>query len=939
MRPRIKPLIQSMPLISAIALMFMGALTMLGWIMQVPSLVRYLPGANSLPFLVAFGMLCAGSALLLLWLERRRSPSASPAGEARSGLLAAVWVLAAQLIVLGVVGLLDWYRLLGDALAFLPATDWLQDSNRYTGRIRPFASAALILCGMTLLLQHRARQLLVFVTVYLQLLLIALIALLGLFGELFSFPQMFTWGAAPVFSASVGLLIFSLGLDSLLNHQTRQLARVDFENSGRRAIAMATGIALGAGLAGVMGGIASLYPLLVTTLEGKLYVELEWRVQRLEEAIEGANQIAYTAHRHSHGRQSQEILQHYLSLGYLGGRIRDASGHVLHQAGTVADAPELAVRLANHPSNELIWNRGMILRTRLTLESPASQPMVLELERPLPVFEKLHNTEYFSDSLDFALCARDPKGLVDCFPFRSAGHKVLRGLAPSVRGTPIPVTHALAGHSGVIRTTDYRSVNIIGAYKPLGQTGLGAVLKIDAQDLYAPAIQRGTMVLLVALLMAFLAIAMLRRHVAPLLQGLRDEIRERARTELLLRAAKEEAEKANIAKSRFLAAMSHEIRTPMNGVLGMGQLLQQPGLNEAERLEYANTILSSGRTLLTLLDDILDLSKVEAGKLELREADIDLASLLQKVTGLFSALAAEKGLALKVNSSVPSGLRYRADEVRLRQMLSNLIGNAIKFTQTGYVRVEVRQLEANADRAVLEFSVVDTGIGVAATEAQRLFQPFSQTEQAYAMGTGGTGLGLSIVLQLARLMGGDAGFESSVDGGSRFWFRICASLVAMPPYSAESYLDDESDTTPGELAITAGVSSKRMRVLVADDVLLNRMIAEKLLLSLGCVARCVDDGQAAVDVLAEGDWPDLVLMDCQMPVMDGYEATRQLRALERKLGRLPTPVIALTAAAFADDRDRALAAGMDDHLTKPLQLDVLAKTLRRWSTHADRPAS
>jgi len=393
-------------------------------------------------------------------------------------------------------------------------------------------------------------------------------------------------------------------------------------------------------------------------------------------------------------------------------------------------------------------------------------------------------------------------------------------------------------------------------------------------------------------------------------------------TELM--RAKEAAEAANIAKSRFLAVMSHEIRTPLNGVLGMAQLLLAPAVSDSERKEYARTILNSGQTLLTLLNDILDLSKVESGKLELESGVIDPTQILQEAETLFSGSAQEKALHLASSCQVPAQMRYRGDPYRLRQMLSNLVSNAIKFTQQGWITLDVREIERDASSAMLEFSVTDTGIGIPADKLDLLFRPFSQVDDSSTRNQSGTGLGLSIVASLARLMNGSAGVESRLGKGSRFWFRIRADLQADTNESRCSPRAAETDKAPSSVPATG------KRILVVEDNPTNRLVVTKLLESQGFTSFSAEDGQQGVDMLVSGLEVDLVLMDLQMPVLDGYLATARIREREQALGCRRLPIIALTADAFPEDRQHCLDAGMDDYLAKPIVARDLFAVIERW---------
>ncbi len=409
------------------------------------------------------------------------------------------------------------------------------------------------------------------------------------------------------------------------------------------------------------------------------------------------------------------------------------------------------------------------------------------------------------------------------------------------------------------------------------------------------------------------------------------DITQAKRIEAELLQAKMQAEAANSAKSQFLAAMSHEVRTPMNGILGMAQVLLAPGIKEAERLDYARTILASGQTLLRLLNDLLDLARIESGKLELEANEMLPEQIMGQTRSLFAQSARAKGLGIESDWSGPLA-RYLGDSHRLEQMLANLVGNAIKFTHQGTIRIEAREISCDADSATLEFAVSDSGIGIAQDKLALLFEAFSQVDGSTTRRYGGTGLGLSIVRTLARLMGGEVGVQSEPGVGSRFWFRIRAQRLAASPEQAEV------SGAQGALPDTPGLIGSA-RVLLVEDNPDHRRLSRLLLERLGAHVTLANDGQQGLDAIVQGESAPIVLMDLHLPVLDGYAATQAIRQWERTSGQGRRAIIALTADAYEDDRLRCLQAGMDEVLTKPVSFESLRQVLVRWLPAAPAPAS
>ena len=383
--------------------------------------------------------------------------------------------------------------------------------------------------------------------------------------------------------------------------------------------------------------------------------------------------------------------------------------------------------------------------------------------------------------------------------------------------------------------------------------------------------------------------------------------------ERALRDSETKALEVARAKSEFLANMSHEIRTPLNGVMGMVNLLGESTLDKDQR-QYLEMIRTSADALLTIVNDILDFSKIEAKKLNLEKIDFELKPAVEDIRQILSFAATHKGLVFECQYDQNLTKYITGDPTRLRQIILNLASNAIKFTDKGSVIIGVKEVLRNSEKVKLKFTVTETGIGIPSSAVKNLFQSFSQVDASTTRKYGGTGLGLSICRQLVEMMGGEIGVNSTEKVGSEFWFTITAPIVSFLKDDRSVKIDFKNAT------------QKKWRILIAEDNTVNQMIVKSMLQKPGHIVTIVANGKEAVDALSIAPY-DVVLMDCQMPEMDGFEATKQIRAANNNWKQIP--IIAMTANAMAGDRERCIAAGMNDYVSKPMRVEDLLTALQK----------
>jgi signal transduction histidine kinase/CheY-like chemotaxis protein len=407
------------------------------------------------------------------------------------------------------------------------------------------------------------------------------------------------------------------------------------------------------------------------------------------------------------------------------------------------------------------------------------------------------------------------------------------------------------------------------------------------------------------------------------LEGVARNITEMKQIQFELIRAKEIAENSSQAKTQFLANMSHELRTPMNGIIGMIDLLFHAITTEEQR-EYVDTLRKSSDALLAILNDILDLSKIQAGKLDLNETGVDLHYTLEKIHSLFINHANQKDLEFTYTITAHTPRFIVTDETRLQQILSNLTSNAIKFTNAGKVHIHVNSISHDGEYYYIMFRVKDSGIGITEGDRKILFTNFTQLDNSSTKSFGGTGLGLAISKQLSELLGGDIGVDSVYGQGSTFWFTICCKVA----HNQEEILEKQKNR---DKETETMFFQEAPYVLLVDDNMINQKVAQKFLLRLGCEADVASDGFEAIERASANQY-DIIFMDIQMPEMDGVTATNEIK---RILGSNCPPIVAMTAYSMKDDAEKFLSQGLDDYVSKPVKASHLYAVIKHWHLDAN----
>jgi signal transduction histidine kinase len=754
------------PLAAGVALVVLGAAVMSGWMLHIPVLLFLMPGFIPMAISTAASFILAGAALCLVSEDKRRIHEITAIGIALLAIVALVLAEHATGIETGT--------------DLVSLQVWLPRISTHPGRMSIATACAFAMAAGAFLTAPRLSHPWAALLVKAASVAVGFVGILGIAGYLvnaqFLFPQYFFSGLA--IHTCLGLMVLAAGLVSTWQRFpwgrsplfARDDDRITFQGASILAgIAFVGGILSFAILQGRVQSLVEsnvvasltrrtdLFPDLIEVREGNARI-----VATRPAVIRNLRAIQAHADDGSNVANIRAVVQGFLDQGYSAVAYLATDGHVVASAGTFVEAPEIVAPLATALHGELLWREGYLLRNRIPIRDASGEVGVALTEQPLPILTRLTRKVLGSgESGDIGLCfARE--AMLACFPQRLEPHAFSAPLL-NPAGEPYPMTRALRGENGITVTRDYRGRNVVAAFGPVGETGLGMVVRVDAAEVFMPI--REQLQIVVAVLVGLVAAGalLLRSWVKPLATKLMD-------AEAHAREKNVELALANEAKDRFLASMSHELRTPLNAIIGFtGTLLMRlPGPLNAEQEKQLKTVQTGGRHLLALINDLLDLAKIEAGKVELTLVPCTCQDVIEEVASTLRPLAEAKGLQFVVEMPAQP-LVVRTDRRALSQIILNLASNAIKFTERGSVRICLSPRETGAAREA-EIAVEDTGIGIQREDGERLFAAFAQIDTARR--DEGTGLGLHLSRKLADLLGGRIAFRSDPGKGSTFTLTL-----------------------------------------------------------------------------------------------------------------------------------------------------------------------
>lgn len=899
--------LQIVPLLAGAVLAVIGIAVSIGWFWQITGLVQIWPGLAAMSFPSAACFALAGIALI--------------ANKVSSRLQFVAWLLGAAICGIAILNLISVVS--GSSLdVWRGIHSWFNTASGSDTRMSVSTSIAFVLGGTALCLSDQwryAKQ-----TVKLLGASVFIIGALAILGYALELDLLYRWYSFDDMTAhtALGMIFFGAGLCF-----TDQKILSTFQFSDGGVVAIAITVLLGTSLSVGIAGWITEQQHLVTVLGNGLRLAQHARAAQIATILQlRSTRAGIVANRPNLLKNLRElntdpnsnearsnilsVLHSFEPFNFSGIVIYAVDGRELVRNGTLIGAGQLTARLSD-PTQELVWRDGFYLRRHMPVHDELGELGTIVAEEPLAEL----NAAVLSDGElgggdELLLCTAQQEA-VHCFP---TTHEKEPYVLPAMSADrKLIAERALRNESAIETVRDFHNRDVVAAFGPVGNYGLIAVLKADTQTLYQPMQQQFARTAALLLVLIALGILLIYTRVRPLVQALRRSERNLQSALKESIAARIAADDANHAKSLFLSSMSHELRTPLNGVLGYVQMLQDNPCTSAEQQRQLDAIESCGQHLLSLINDVLDLSKIESGRIDIEATNCNLYDLLESVSDIVRQRAYSKSLqySLDIDKSVPPFVRI--DDVKLRQILVNLLGNAIKFTERGSVALRVSTRLANSE---LLFQVRDTGIGIPPEKQQEIFQPFRQIGRS----AGGTGLGLSISQRLCEAMGGMLLVQSSVGEGSCF-------SVSLPLVFGEAVktMEPQQATHP-----IIDIGTQNITVLVADDNPINRQVLTSMLRANGFSTDEVENGQEAIDALRREPYA-LVLMDVRMPVMDGLTATRTIKA---DPALRDTKIIVVSASVSTDTIKDMHSVGCDDFIKKPVRVREL---LEKVAKHLNLP--